>query len=258
MRGEHPSTAPDLSPRKVLAVGSALLLALLLIDLAVTQIFTDLPYRLRRFLDLTKERNLPTAISVTLLAMTALVSIRLTLERLSARAWGAAAGWLAVGAFFAYMAVDDALRLHEEKASAIARSLADEGSATPLAGWVVAFPSYHWIALFVPLFGAFGLFILAFAWRQLAGRRERLWVGLGLACYTVAVGLDFLEGADALFEALALRVDEFLTRGDLRHLMRAYEETIEMLGTLLILSAFLAVGAPGPGPARKGAGHPKG
>lgn len=234
MRGLTPTA------RRLIAGAAMAILALLIADLVVVTVLEgSAPPELRRFLDLTLEANLPTGISVGLLLLAAGVAAGCArASRRDGEPVRAVAGWLLIAAFFAYMAVDDALQLHERAATALAATLR-EGPRPAVVAWFLGFPSYYWQVLFLPLFGGAGLFMLVFALRRLPSTASRKAFLAGLACYGLAVGLDFAEGADKVFDLLHASTDAVLTRPQLRHLMRAYEEAIEMLGTALLAGAML-------------------
>ena len=234
-RGSAP--APR-AARALAASGALAALALLALDAMLAQAPVD--GTVRRLFDITLERNVPTAVSVAFTlaaALAAALAARRT-RREGGRALRVAL-WGMVAAFFAYMALDDALELHERAATALAAAL-EAHRADPLVARVLAFPGYYWPLFFLPLFGALGLLLLAFVLRELPPGGPRRMLLAGLACYVVAVIMDFAEGADAVFEALAGVTASILTRPELQHLMRAYEEAIEIAGSGLLAGAMLA------------------
>ena len=224
--------------RALAAAGTLAALTLLALDAVLAQ--APVEEHVRRLFDITRERNVPTAVSVAFMLAAALAAAlaarRTRLE--DGRAWRVAL-WGMVAAFFAYMALDDALELHERAATALAGAL-EAHRTHPLVARVLAFPGYYWPLFFLPLFGALGLLLLAFVLRELPAGAPRRMLLAGLACYVVAVVMDFAEGADAVFEALAGVTASVLTRPELQHLMRAYEEAIEIAGTGLLGAAMLA------------------
>jgi len=233
-------TAPTLPrPSRTLAAAAVLAALLLLaLDAVLGQMQVD--EATRRLFDITRERNLPTAVSV---AFTLAAALAAALAARRTRAEGGqrwrAALWTVAAAFFAYMALDDALEVHERAATALAEAL-EAHRAHPLVAWMLAFPGYYWPLFFLPVFGALGLLLLAFVLRELPPGGPRRMLVAGLACYVVAVIMDFAEGADAVFDALAGLTASVLTRPELQHLMRAYEEAIEIAGTGLLGAAMLA------------------
>jgi len=138
------------------------------------------------------------------------------------------AGWWLIAAFFAYIAIDDAVEVHERLGSAVKRV-----TASPMFD---AFPTYAWQLVFGPLFGGMGLFIVFFLWRRLSDPRLRYGIGLALACFVVAVGFDFIEGMEGAFEAMAEALG--VRNYTVSHGFKVTEELLEMLGTTLFLVTF--------------------
>jgi len=157
------------------------------------------------------------------------------------------AGWLALALFFTYMAIDDGAELHERLGTTV-DALREDSSAL-----IASFPSYTWQILFGPVFAAFGLFMLAFLWKELATRSSRLVLVAAIGCLGLAVVLDFFEGLEpdhALnlhtyivdhthFDARAQA--RFARSGydTLQHFSRSAEETLEMLANSLLWFVFL-------------------
>lgn len=142
-------------------------------------------------------------------------------ERWKALIWGL----LAV--FFTYMAVDDGAQIHERVGTAVKRGLPS----------VTFFPSYTWQVVFGPVFGAMGLLLLGFVRQELKDDTLRAWLLLGLGCYVVAVGLDFLEGLPGGYLVVADALGAGLHA--VRHFGKVVEEFLEMLGTTFFLACFL-------------------
>jgi len=138
---------------------------------------------------------------------------------------GRAAAWAVVASFFVFMALDDGTGFHE----AIGTWFEDTRG-------VGGFPSYAWQILFVPLWGAWALFVLFFSQRELA-RRAFVLVLLGVACFVASVGIDFVEGMETPYENLTLRFA--LHEDTIPHFSGVLEELTEMLGTTLLLRAYL-------------------
>ena len=97
--------------------------------------------------------------------------------------------WWALAAFFAYLSIDDGVRLHEGVGTAFAAS-----GLRALAG---GFPSYYWQLLFGPFFAAAGLAMAVFLWRELRTPRRRALVVGAFGLLAAAVGLDFVDGLSA-------------------------------------------------------------
>lgn len=146
-------------------------------------------------------------------------------------------GWFIIAAFFGYMAIDDALQLHESVGTFAGEAAKAPGTQNFWLDVIRKFPSYYWLLIFAPIFAGFGLFMLIFLWGELADQQAlQLFLG-GIALYVIALGLDFFDGIDRNYDMI-LRHTPF-SFDDARHLFRAVEEFIEMVGTSFILAAFL-------------------
>ncbi len=135
-------------------------------------------------------------------------------------------GWALLAVFFTYLATDDGAQIHERV-----------GTAVKVSGLAQSFPSYTWHLVFDPFFGAMGLFILTFVWRELKDHTLRSLLMLGLGCYVIKVGLDFVEGLDNGYESLAEALA--LSPEPVRHFGMVLEEFLKMLGSTLFLVCFL-------------------
>ncbi len=146
-----------------------------------------------------------------------------------------ARGWALVCAFFTYMAFDDAAKVHERVASGAKKLVRGPEDQLPaLWEW---FPSYAWQLVYGPIFVGMALFMLFFFYREIRSNFLRLLVVAGLGCYTLAVGLDFLEGIEDGYKMTG----EWLGTGRMwaGHYGRVLEEFLEMFGTTCFLAAFL-------------------
>lgn len=138
-------------------------------------------------------------------------------------------GWLLLAVFFTYMAIDDGAKIHERIGTAVNEMAPSEE--------LFDFPSYTWQLVFGPFFGAMGIFILLFLWREFRERKLRIWTIVGLSCFILATGLDFVEGLE---EGYTWLVDTYsLNKRAVEHFSRALEEFLEMLGTTFFLISFL-------------------
>ncbi len=208
----------------------------------------------RRIFNTAREDGLAGWFAVT---QTAMLALTLWLLFVTARQQGGSrwrsTGWLVLALFFTYMAADDGAHLHERLGTAF-KTLHRGGTVDESWGAAVlaVFPSYTWQILFVPVYGAFGLFTLVFLWRELRDRRSKILVAVALSCLVVAVGLDFLEGLEPThdlnpYSALADRfgLDGLTTKryrspySALRHFSKSLEECIEILGINLLWLVFL-------------------
>ena len=110
-------------------------------------------------------------------------------------------GWLILASFFSFMAVDDGALLHERAGTVFSKlnsSDPSDGTSIGLGGRLEQlFPSYEWQIVALPIFVVAGVFLLFFLWRELEQRKARIVVVAALACFTLAVGLDFVEGLES-------------------------------------------------------------
>ena len=208
----------------------------------------------RRIFNTAREDSMAGWLAVT---QTFMVALTLWVLFVTARQQGGSRwrsiGWLVLALFFTYMAADDGAHLHERLGTAfktLHRGASEDESWG--AAVLAVFPSYTWQILFVPVYGAFGLFTLVFLWRELGDRRSKILAAVALSCLVVAVGLDFLEGLEPThdlnpYSMLADRfeLDGLKTKGYrspyrvLRHFSKSLEECIEMLGVNLLWLVFL-------------------
>lgn len=164
-----------------------------------------------------------------------LITMRVALDPAATRR--RALGWALVALFFLYMGFDDGVGFHEAMGTWFGDSRNAAAGGTGLSAWLLqVFPSYAWQILFLPGLGALGLFTIVWSWRELHPR-GRILVLLGVSCFVFAVALDFVEGMEWPYERLTAR---FLLHEDtIPHFSGVLEEYTEMLGTTLILYAFL-------------------
>jgi len=204
---------------------------------------------LRRFSNIAREDGLASWFGTT---QTMLAALTLWLIFVLVRNEGGSKlrrrGWLTLALFFTYMAVDDGAEIHERLGSTYDALQPFEGS------FLESFPSYTWQLLFLPLFGAIGLFMLWFLWRELQGVGAKLTVAAAIACLVFAVGLDFIEGLEDdhprnLYTWISERpgLDEWTRtrfeksgRAAVRHFAKSMEESVEMLANTLLWFVFLA------------------
>jgi hypothetical protein len=150
-------------------------------------------------------------------------------------AW-ARRGWLLLAVFFMYLAVDDGAKIHERVGTAI-DDISGSYDATDSSESATGFRSYTWQVVFVPLFGAMGLFALLFLWKQLKTPALRTLLVIGFGCFAVAVGLDYIEGLEGGYDWVIDRYD--IDDYAVTHFAKALEEWIEMFGTTCLLVGFL-------------------
>lgn len=212
----------------LLAVDAALVLA----DLTFVYGRLARSSTLRHLLNVAREDSLATWIGSTQCLAAALVLSMVVLAR---RADGATrretSGWIALALSFAYIALDDAMELHERVGGAVRRW----ASTSP--GWIAHFPTYYWQLVFGPFFGALALFIVCFTWRRLGPAGLRRWLVTALSCFVVAVGLDLIEGVDGAHDTCAAWLGTSVYA--VSHPLKVLEEALELVGTTLFLVTFL-------------------
>ncbi len=150
-------------------------------------------------------------------------------------------GWGFIAIFLLYMAIDDGAQFHERIGSSVKYLLHgdDYYDGMPIAGF---FPSYSWQLVFLPIFGAFGLFILWFLNREFETRRLKGMVVAAIGLLVLAVVADFFEGLELdhpmnLHGWLEITFD--LTEYQVRHFSKSIEEFMEMLAMTLLWITFL-------------------
>ena len=213
---------------------------------------------IRRLFNITREDGLASWFAVT---QTLLVALTLWLIFICVRNRGGSRwrtiGWLVLALFFTYLAVDDGAALHERLGSTFREMQTHASDGQDAKTWgatlLEIFPSYPWQIVFMPIFGAVGLFILVFLWREFGDRSAKALLAIGLSCFVLAVGLDFIEGLKRdhpwnLYTLISntFELDDFTRRRfnhsaytTLRHFSKSIEETIEMLGMTVLWVVFL-------------------
>ena len=151
--------------------------------------------------------------------------------------------WAGIGSFFIYLGIDDAIKFHERMGTAFKILLFenDDTSGAGVLGSIYdVFPSYTWQMVFGPFFVSIGIFIIWFLWKELSSKELWNWFLVGISLYAVAVGLDYVEGLDGEpYEEMGI-AGFFSTHDDrIRHMSKALEEFLEMLGTTIFLIVFL-------------------
>lgn len=169
-------------------------------------------------------------------------------------------GWLVLTIFFLYMAADDGAQIHERMGSAFDKAYSPHSSfdrgALPQT-WqeraLDSFPSYAWQLVFMPFFGAMGIFMVYFLWRELRSTRARLLVFLALGLFSLGVVMDFVEGLEEEhpmnayiwieentgFSTFAEEYFEQSAYDASRHFSKSFEEFFEMLATSILWFVFL-------------------
>lgn len=226
------------SREKVLLVLIAAELALVLADLTVYVFNFAIPKPFQHLFDLTLEANIPTWFSSTQLLVVGIVSFLVSRQRHALGLKRAALAWLVISAFFAYMGIDDASQIHERLATGASQLAKQTETDSGLLHAFIKFPSYYWQVIFLPIFGSLGIFMLVFLHKEL-GKGASFWLFFsGLACYVIAVGLDYYDGLKGDNYKLIANYT-VLSLQDVQHVLRVLEEYIELLGTTLFLGAFM-------------------
>ncbi len=198
--------------------------------------------QIRRIFKITDEISVGTWFSVTQSFVVAALAI---LVFLGLRTRGASRlrrlGWVFIAAFFLFMSVDDAAKVHERVGSGVKTYhnsvLLETGKLTTGASFFQKWPTYAWQVVVGPFYVASALFLIFFFWREFPPWSTRLALLLGFTCWAIAVGLDFVEGVEGLHQ----RIADFgaMKEETIRHFSKSAEEFIEMLGTTLFLVTFL-------------------
>lgn len=198
--------------------------------------------QIRRIFNIAEEVSIGTWFSVTQSFLVGAVAI---LVLLSLRASGASRfkriGWAVIAAFFIFMSIDDAAKVHERVGSGVKSYhndiLQETGKMTAGARFFQKWPTYSWQIVVAPFYGVVGLFLLFFLWKDFPQWSARLALLLGFGCWGLAVGVDFVEGLDGVHDKVA----EFcaVRTYTIMHFSKSAEEFIEMLGTTLFLVTFL-------------------
>ena len=192
---------------------------------------------IRRFFNITREDAIASWFAVTqtwMLGLTAGVLYLVSRARQDAR-WQRV-GWAVLCLFFFYMAMDDGAEFHERIGSSVKALILGDAAGESRA--IGIFPSYTWQLVFLPIFGAFGLFVLWFLNRTLTSTREKLLVVAAIGLLVLAVVADFFEGIDNprhrldLYTALADAWD--VSRAGFVHYSKAVEEFFEMLSMSIL------------------------
>lgn len=210
-------------------------LLILLLDLLINFFQLIDSRSIQHMFNVAREQSIGTWFSVVQAAFTGMVLLVIySLKAEQKRVLG----WAILGCFFIYMSADDAAKIHERMGSFVARQTsANEGSLLGALG--DAFPSYAWQWVFAPFFIGMGCYILLFLWKQLQTFQLRFYVLAAFGCWAVAVGIDFLEGIEGLFEGWAAQLD--VKKYTVSHPFLMVEEFLEMFGTTIFLSVFVRI-----------------
>lgn len=215
----------------------AIELILVILDLGLNYTRLISSSSLRKIFNLAHEQSLATWFSVVQMALVGLVLLTLFIIQHHQKGFHSAKGWGVLSCFYLYFSADDAAKIHERAGSSVARTLEDHSTMSMLGGWESYFPSYPWQWVFAPIFGAMGLYIVIFLWKKLSTQKLKIILFSAFSCWALAIGIDFLEGQERLFEFLASEWNVKLYT--VSHPFLVAEEFLEMFGATLFLWVFL-------------------
>lgn len=227
----------NVSPRHVFFALVGTSIFFLIFDAIVYSFSQSLPRQFRELVDITKESNLPTWFSSTQLLFVGLCAYFVGNFKRRQGEQKKALGWFVIAVFFAYMGIDDTSQLHERVSTVIAEVVNQSSADILLINAIKRFPSYYWLIILLPIFGGFGLFMLIFLSHEFELKRATQLFRGGILFYVVAVGLDYFDGIYGSYDVVVAHTP--LTLDGARHLVRAAEEFVEMVGASFILVAFL-------------------
>ncbi len=190
--------------------------------------FTDIG-AIRRMCNIAREDGMATWFASTQTLLAGLTALMVYI--FSKHLGKPAIGWLVTALFFMYMAFDDGAQIHERVGTAF-EVIAKRGDGGMLGTLLNISPSYPWQLVFVPVFGAIGLYMTYFLWKELSLSSSRVLMFLALASMGFAVGLDFIEGLDKEhpWNIYTFIRDYFETRSyTVWHFAKVLEEFLEML-----------------------------
>jgi len=150
-------------------------------------------------------------------------------------------GWAVIALFLLYMSMDDGARFHERVGSSV-RAVIQGPEAEDAGRQIGFFPSYTWQLVFLPIFAAFGLFLMGFLYTELKASRDKLTVVCAIGLLVVAVIADFFEG---LTPDHSLNLHTWISTSTgfpfkgVVHYSKSLEETLEMLAMTLLWVTFL-------------------
>lgn len=212
-------------------------LVFLLLDYLQFSLGDSFPRKLGRLVDITSEGNLPTLFSSLLAIMAGITSYVISKEYDFKSSFKNKISWFLIACFFIYLGVDDSSQVHESFATALTENLKSTNDIGWLSTSFLSFKSYYWQLLFLPIFAAFGLYMLVYLRREINDSKVFMNFVMGITCYVLAVILDYIDGVPSYYDVLISDSYSFL---EIRHTFRSFEEYIEMVGTSLILVSFLS------------------
>jgi len=197
---------------------------------------------IRRFFNIAREDGVASWFAITQTWMLGLTAgfIFVVVRANDAMRWRRV-GWAVIALFLLYMAMDDGSKFHERVGSSVRVIIQGENAGDGLRQ-IGFFPSYTWQLVFLPIFAAFGLFILWFLNKELRVARDKLMVVVAIGLFVFAVIADFFEGIDSqhplnLYDWISTRWE--LNPDAVLHYSKSLEEFMEMLAISLLWVVFL-------------------
>lgn len=228
----------DFKLETVFAILVAIEIVLLLIDVLMSCCGFIEHGKLSVLFDITLEANIPTWFSSTQAVVTGLVALILARSRKQTAQRKQAIAWYLVGAFFIYLGIDDAAQIHERVSTFINDTMSKESEGL-IASILKYFPSYHWQIFFLPVFVIVGVYMMFTLYGELRQHQALLVFIIAMACYAVAVALDYIDGVSAYYNFILSHIQ--ISFDELEHISRAIEEFLEMLGTTFFMMSFLLI-----------------
>jgi hypothetical protein len=209
----------------ILAICAVGLAAVYLVLTRLDSLYPDLVNPdLFRFFDLNKEANLPTWFSALLWQIAALLAFCVA-QWHRARGYPHTAYWLGMIPLFLFLSLDEAAKVHETIGDMIGRKVEMTGA--------LRF-TYAWVLFGLTLVALVGL---AYA-RLLILLRRRFALLLVMSAVLFLLGAVIVESIGAAVEGGSIERFPF---GQTWPRMIAYEETLEMLGAILLIHTLLGI-----------------
>lgn len=203
-------------------------------------IFEDIS--IRRIWNIAREQSLPTWFSATQTQALGVTVILIALVQTATLSRLKLGTWVLIGLFFLWIGIDDAAEIHEKLGGALKR-MATKNTDEPswFVGLLLKNPSFAWHTFMAPLFALCGLGIVIFLWMSFWRLKLTRYLVLGFGCWTIAQGLDFIEGLkniDDFYDSIKAYFSIERKYG-VTHTFKAIEEVLEMFGTTLLWVGFL-------------------
>lgn len=246
-----PDTGPATTKLEVDARGVIFVLFLVLVGCEILFVLGDWIFNVenvlglgpvRSFWNIAREGGIASWFAIT---QTWMVGLTAGFIYAVARANGAVpmrrVGWAIIALFFLYMSMDDGARFHERVGSSV-RMVVQDPAVESGSRQIGFFPSYTWQLVFLPMFAAFGLFVLWFLNTELKSVRDKLMVVAAIGLFVLAVIADFFEG---LTQQHPLNLHTWISATwqvdflGVVHYSKSLEEFMEMLGMTFLWVTFL-------------------